>query len=54
MSFTKSTLLLATAGLAQIAAAAYSVLDDYSGDKFFDMFTFDTVRSPKQVFQVTT
>ena len=43
MYFTTPTLLLAAAGLAEIAAAAYSVLDDYSGNNFFNMFTFDTV-----------
>ena len=39
-----STFLLGGA-LAATALAGYTVQDDYSGDKFFDMFTFDTVRS---------
>lgn len=30
-------------GLAPLAFARYSLKDDYSGDRFFDMFTFDTV-----------
>ena len=43
MHFFTPTLLFAAAGLAEIAAAAYSVQDDYSGNNFFNMFTFDTV-----------
>ena len=36
--------LLLGAGLVPLALAAYVVEDDYSGNNFFDMFTFDTVR----------
>ncbi len=43
MHFSTPTLLFAAVGLAEIAAAAYSVLDDYSGNNFFNMFTFETV-----------
>ena len=39
------TSLLLASGLAQLAFAAYSVKDDYSTDKFLDMFNFDTVSS---------
>ena len=37
-----STLFLG-GGLVPLALAAYTIKDDYSGDKFFSMFTFDTV-----------
>lgn len=40
-----STLLFAC-GLAPFALAAYSVQDDYSGNNFFSMFTFDTENDP--------
>ncbi|KAI4160379.1 MAG: hypothetical protein LQ342_005790 [Letrouitia transgressa] len=40
-----SSLLLA-GGLVQLGLAAYSVKDDYSGDKFFDMFSFNTFDDP--------
>ena len=40
-----STLLLG-GGLVPLALAGYAVQDDYSGDRFFDMFTFDTVCQP--------
>lgn len=33
-----------SAGLASVALAAYTVQDDYSGNNFFGMFRFDTVR----------
>lgn len=40
-------ILCALASLAQLASAAYRLLDDYgSGDAFFDKFTFFTVGSP--------
>lgn len=45
MHFSTPALLLGAAALAQIAAAAYSLQNDYSGNNFFDMFTFDTVGS---------
>ena len=38
-----STLLFAC-GLVPLALARYDLRDDYSGDNFFSMFTFDTVR----------
>lgn len=44
MLFFSSIFLLL--GLAPYAFAGYSLKDDYSADKFFDMFTFDTVSSP--------
>lgn len=37
--------LLLTTGLAPLGLAAYSIKDDYSAHNFFNMFTFDTVRS---------
>ncbi|KAI4271340.1 MAG: hypothetical protein LQ337_006086 [Flavoplaca oasis] len=40
------TSLLLASGLAQLAFAAYSVKDDYSTDKFLDMFNFDTFDDP--------
>lgn len=38
-----SSLLFLGVGLVPLALAAYSVQDDYSGDNFLNMFTFDTV-----------
>ena len=38
--------LLLTAGLAPLALAGYTLQDDYTNEKFFDMFGFDTVRPP--------
>ena len=35
--------LLALGGFAQLGLAGYSLKDNYSSDKFFDMFNFDTV-----------
>ena len=40
-----STLLFGC-GLAPFALAAYSVQDDYSGNNFFSLFTFDTENDP--------
>ena len=40
-----STLLLSY-GLAPLALTAYSIQDDYSGNNFFSMFTFDTENDP--------
>ena len=40
-----STLLFGC-GLAPFALAAYSIQDDYSGNNFFSMFTFDTENDP--------
>lgn len=37
-----STFLLG-AGLAQLGLAAYTLKDDYSGNNFANMFSFDTV-----------
>lgn len=34
-------------GLVPFALAGYSLKDDYSVDKFFDLFSFDTVMPPK-------
>ncbi|KAL8901680.1 MAG: hypothetical protein Q9207_005081 [Kuettlingeria erythrocarpa] len=42
-SFSSIVILL---GLAPLAFAGYSLKDDYSGDRFFDMFTFDTMDDP--------
>ena len=41
-----STLLYGAASLLPFAQAIYQVQDDYSGNNFFDMFRFDTVRFP--------
>ena len=38
-----STILLG-AGLAQFGLATYNLKDDYSGNNFANMFSFDTVR----------
>ena len=38
------TTLLAAGGLVRLASAAYSLTDDYSGNNFFNMFNFETVR----------
>lgn len=40
-----STLLFGC-GLAPFALAAYSIQDDYSGNNFFSLFTFDTENDP--------
>ncbi|KAL8671907.1 MAG: hypothetical protein Q9168_003618 [Polycauliona sp. 1 TL-2023] len=40
------TSLLLASGLAQLGLAAYSVKDDYSTDKFLDLFNFDTFDDP--------
>lgn len=38
--------LLFSCGLAPLALAAYSIQDDYSGNNFFAMFSFDTENDP--------
>ncbi|KAI4192343.1 MAG: hypothetical protein LQ348_003179 [Seirophora lacunosa] len=37
---------IVTFGLVPLAFAGYSLKDDYSADRFFDMFTFETVSLP--------
>ena len=41
-----STLLVGS-GLVSLAFAGYTLEDDYSGDNFFNMMTFDTVGSAR-------
>lgn len=45
------TSLLFASGLIQLTFAAYSVKDDYSTERFLDMFNFDTVRLGNQIDQ---
>lgn len=39
------TTLLLSGGLVPLAFAGYALRDDYSGNNFFNKFTFDTVRA---------